>query len=204
MRTKALTLVEVLIVVAIFLLLTAILLPVYFNSRKSSYAAVCTSNLRQLSMAWSMYADSHDGVEPRDVSDLVGIVTDYRLFVCPLDDSADGANKRPVSFGHKLSYFSLDPPADFRRSVEDADANYGVFACVMHGKKTLPGEPLLATTGLVLRARKDSSVERAQVGHICLDGGAGSKATTRATWTIFTDAWPCPEPWCPAGAYRCE
>jgi prepilin-type N-terminal cleavage/methylation domain-containing protein len=204
MHKRALTLLEVLIVVAIVLLISAILLPVYLNSRKSAYAASCTSNLRQLSFAWTMYADSHDGAEPRNFIDLFGTVTDYRVFICPIDSTKDGANIDSLLYGHKVSYFSLDPPTDFRRAIEEADSNYGVFVCVLHGRQNMHGGALNSTTGLVLRARKDSSVQRAQVGHICVDGANGGIGTTRSTWTLFTDAWPCPEPWCPAGSYRCD
>ncbi len=205
---RAFTLMEILIVITIILLLVGILIPVVLRSKRSAKAAVCTSNLRQASMAWTMYADSHDGEQPWLMADLLTTIGDASILRCPLDTFEPGTNSASSNqVGKKISYFIPDAHEDFRTALESADSNHGVLACVLHGepaKSRAVTMPLLDTTGLVLRARLDGSVQRAQVGHICMDGGAGGGlATTRSTWTLFTDAWPGPEPWCPAGCFRC-
>lgn len=53
------TLIELLVVVAIIALLLAILLPSLGAAREQSRAATCLSNLRQLGLASSMYADEN-------------------------------------------------------------------------------------------------------------------------------------------------
>lgn len=58
---RAFTLVEVLVVIAILLILAAILFPVFSRSRQNSRRAQCASNLKQLGLAWQMYADDCDG-----------------------------------------------------------------------------------------------------------------------------------------------
>ncbi len=61
LRRHAFTLIEVLVVVAIIALLVAILLPSLSRARAQARAVACQSNLRQLGIAWHMYAGAHDG-----------------------------------------------------------------------------------------------------------------------------------------------
>ena len=60
-RRKAFTLVELLVVIAIIALLMAILMPVLERAREQGLRAVCLNNLRQLVLAWNLYADENDG-----------------------------------------------------------------------------------------------------------------------------------------------
>lgn len=62
--TRAFTLIELLVVISIIALLTAILLPVFFSVRGRARQTVCISNLRQIGMAVSMYADEADDLYP--------------------------------------------------------------------------------------------------------------------------------------------
>jgi len=56
---SAFTLVELLVVIAIIALLMAILMPALNRAREQGKRATCLSNLRQLTLAWTMYADGH-------------------------------------------------------------------------------------------------------------------------------------------------
>lgn len=60
----AFTLIELLVVISIIALLTAILLPVFFSVRGRARQTVCVSNLRQIGMAISLYADESDDLYP--------------------------------------------------------------------------------------------------------------------------------------------
>lgn len=61
LRTKSgFTLIELLVVIAIIAILAAILFPVFAQARESARKATCTSNLRQLTNAWLMYAQDYD------------------------------------------------------------------------------------------------------------------------------------------------
>ncbi|MCG3150338.1 MAG: hypothetical protein PCFJNLEI_03821 [Verrucomicrobiae bacterium] len=60
----AFTLLELLVVVAIIGLLAGLLLPALANARRKSHESACLSNLRQLSLAATMYADECGSYPP--------------------------------------------------------------------------------------------------------------------------------------------
>jgi len=58
------TLIELLVVIAIIAVLIGLLLPALGSARASSRALVCSSNMRQLGVGATMYADDNRGVIP--------------------------------------------------------------------------------------------------------------------------------------------
>jgi len=56
------TLVELLVVIAIIAILMAILMPALKLAKEQGKRAVCLSNLKQLMLAWILYADENDGM----------------------------------------------------------------------------------------------------------------------------------------------
>ena len=61
MRRKiGFTLIELLVVIAIIAVLMAILMPALNRVREQGKRSSCLSNLKQLTLAWIMYADEND------------------------------------------------------------------------------------------------------------------------------------------------
>jgi len=57
---KGFTLIELLVVVAVIALLLVILMPALRAAKEQGKRATCLSNLKQLQLTWSMYADEND------------------------------------------------------------------------------------------------------------------------------------------------
>ncbi|AHF91359.1 N-terminal cleavage protein [Opitutaceae bacterium TAV5] len=98
-NSRAFTLIELLTVIAIIGILSALVLAGIGGARKSARRAQCTSNQRQILTAANLYADEHKGVFPRPndivqgmaynstakgIIDLIDPYTgkDRRLFYC--------------------------------------------------------------------------------------------------------------------------
>src|SRR5204862_7715705 len=60
----AFTLIELLVVIACIAVLAAILFPVFAQAREKARSITCASNLKQLSVAWLMYAQDYDEALP--------------------------------------------------------------------------------------------------------------------------------------------
>ena len=64
-KSKAFTLSEILVVIAIITLLMALLLPTLQRVKKQAKSVVCRSNLKQWSTAFALYTNNNDGLCPR-------------------------------------------------------------------------------------------------------------------------------------------
>ncbi|MHC4353859.1 MAG: type II secretion system protein, partial [Planctomycetota bacterium] len=63
-KARAFTLIELLVVIAIIAILMAVLMPALNRARLQGKRAACMGNLKQLTLAWIMYADENDDKIP--------------------------------------------------------------------------------------------------------------------------------------------
>ena len=91
-RPQGVTLVELLIIIAVIALLTALLFPVFARAREKARVTACASNLRQLGVALQIYQDDHDGGFPLNGwgGGVYGYVKSTQVYACPADPTTDG------------------------------------------------------------------------------------------------------------------
>ncbi len=199
MKSRAFSLTEILIVVLILMLLAALLLPVFMRAKSTSKEVPCASNLRQLYTAWSLYLSSNDDRFPPRLDEVLYDTPSAKpILKCPSDNTG-GANDTVSARLHTaVSYFYLLNIDGFRQALAQADPNAGIAFCVLHGERvasTMDYVPLRDTTGLVLRLRRDGSVQHAKVGNWCGPMGPNGRLQGRQHWSLLSDTH-CVEPYC--------
>lgn len=201
-RKAGISIIEILIVIAILVLLTALLLPVYHRAKSASYPAVSTSNLRQIYVAWSNYRSDHDDMWPPSFKPVADTISDKRILVSPGDPFEEGANPYlSERLKTRVSYFYNSLFPEDRAKMLEMDPNHGVLVDLTFGEVVDPTAPAeLRYRGLTLRLRLDGSVHRDQVNFLCSRGGAGV-IKGKPNWIMMTDARPCRTRECEEGKF---
>ncbi len=220
MRGKGITLLELLIVVVIIVLILGLLLPVLNAARKRSLEASCIGS------SINLYLSDYQELAPR-LHRYSSYAKSKDVFVCPLDPWASSSKTRGGNLdesrmaGFAISFHYILHPVcyprqplyrqclAFRRLLEERDPNHGVAYCLLHGDKLGTfSETVDAETwydgGLILRLRKDGSVQRVPQGVPITQCG---ERGYRSYWQYVTDA-PCPEQlgfgYCGCGRFQDE
>jgi len=102
-RAPAFTLIELLVVIAVIAVLMAILMPALNRAREQGKRVSCMNNLRQLMLAWSMYADDHS---EKIVSGKTGSGVDnaWVVFVNPNTNSTEEQKRQGLRDGALFPY----------------------------------------------------------------------------------------------------
>ena len=181
MRTRnAVTLVELIIVVAIVALLAALLFPVFQSAMDRARFGQDISNGRQVYLATQLYQES-DGR--------------------PLEEPLENLVKSGFLSAPDLLKSTSDPfPEGFATSfmMPLLDENYGVLALRTHGDQ--PGSPnrlfqpggecvghLSQFQGRMLRVRRDGSIQTANYRPVVSGQTNLGPIRTYCRWILFTD-----------------
>ncbi len=168
----AFTLVELLTVLAIIGILATLLMSALSTARKKSRITASISNLRQISIAFTMYRDDH---RRRPLTwDLLlssGYLGSPRVLKCLEDKKGNWGNVvQPDMTGNvatnQYSYLYPLPWDDWAwNRIVKSGPHAGLAACQLHGVgRPDPEMPsMLDYEGLVLRAQLDGAVVRREV-----------------------------------------
>ncbi|MHB1456425.1 MAG: type II secretion system protein [Armatimonadota bacterium] len=145
MKSRGFTLIELLVIIAIIAILSAIIFPVFTMAKRSSYRAVCSSNLMQISRAITMYTVENNDYYPNTgdvllwqgrrwrwpIAPYTSFTTQYNpndptgpgqltktktsIFACPADPT-DASKWDKTSYVYSASFFHTPDQID---SIKD-------------------------------------------------------------------------------------
>jgi hypothetical protein len=137
----------------LILLLPAILIPVFSQARASARRVSCSSNLKQVGLATTMYLQDYDDRFPRSaewMDELSSYAATERLFHCPTVFSEDStkfgyaynrdiAQKQSKDFNFPAQTILQFESIDLSRNASLSADNSAVFALRHNGPSTNPG-----------------------------------------------------------------
>ena len=120
MKRRGFTLIELLVVIAIIAILAAILFPLFARVREKARQISCTSNMKQLGLAYTQYFEDYDETFPPssfgNPNGWAGVIYPYvkstALYKCPDDSTASittgGVTAVPVSYEQNTNFGGLN------------------------------------------------------------------------------------------------
>jgi len=157
------TLIELLVVIAIIAILAAILFPVFSQAKAKARQTQCLSNLKQIGLAFQMYASDYNDMLPDVLNATYGWYTSYPDITTQGQIAALVNKLDPYIKNPELWFCAADPWTRYRGEAIDLDADGdvdwadGVVSysyCVQwyswydSGSGTYTGDPICPPLGL--------------------------------------------------------
>lgn len=159
---RALTLVELLVVVAVIALLAAVLMPVLSKARESARKSVCQTNLRQIGVAFNLYTSDHDGFYPCNGDPNLWMGRNWRVVIQPYLPGSP-MQSLPPGYSQPLTVQHSDVllcPSDERAVQVWERTSYAYSAAFFHSpsqinalEPVLKGSSCAAWSGIVSALR---------------------------------------------------
>jgi len=121
-RKHGFTLIELLVVIAIIAILAAILFPVFARAKAKARQTQCLSNIKQLGLAFQMYASDYNDMLPNVLNATYGWYTSYPHSTFTQAEMAALVHKlNPYIQNTELWFCFEDPWAEHRSLAADLD-----------------------------------------------------------------------------------
>lgn len=200
----AFTFVELLVVIAILTLVIALLLPVLATSKRPSPHSKCTNNLKQVGLAFRLWAEDHNGKYPMQVSIANGGAMEWeeagsvwpvfmvlsnelstpKILFCPQDA---GTNRVQTTAFWPAPY-RVSNQNDYFRSDNNVSYFIGMEADEVHPERILAGDSNLELNQKTVArgflnlwtnapVRWDKTRHEKQCGNIALADGSVQNCT---------------------------
>lgn len=161
-QTRAFTLIEMLVVIAIIAVLGSILFTTISSARSRAAVASCAANLRSIGIGMTQYAQEHNNLYPAAYNNpngawpaelkAGGYVADSRIFRCPGDTTKLPANGTSLSYTYCspiMTGDSYDPYTPLNRmKIELATKQYLIMEWHDSGKTVENGAGVIADWNL--------------------------------------------------------
>ena len=162
-RARGFTLIELLVVIAIIAILAAILFPVFAQARATARKAACASNLKQIGLAFAMYAQDYDELLVPALGRQTGI-PDWKTLLDPYIKRGENAELFKKDYRAERGVW-IDPGKMGPPDRSGYGHNWSVLGGGWCSTQRPPGDGTKAQSGRAIPWSLSLAARRASGGH---------------------------------------